>query len=106
MPNSNGEKPCGLYEIRQPNPEYTDSSYKMLRAQEEALPMCNYLQNAPNMLNLSAEEQLKFKYQVTEIDRCYGIQKIIDLHAKKEYKRETLFIAASIFDRMIFTVGL
>jgi hypothetical protein len=50
MPTLNGEKPCRLYDIRQPNAEYTDSSYKMLRAQEEALPMSNYLKNAPNML--------------------------------------------------------
>lgn len=46
---SNNQKPCGLYDIRQPNAEYTDSSYKRLRAQEEVLPMSNYLQNAPQM---------------------------------------------------------
>jgi hypothetical protein len=40
------------------------------------------------------------------MDRCYGIQKIIDLHMKKEYKRETLFIAATLFDRFIYSVGI
>jgi len=38
--------------------------------------------------------------------RSYGIQKIFDLHQKKDYKEETLFIAASIFDRYIYNVGV
>jgi hypothetical protein len=38
--------------------------------------------------------------------RSYGIQKIFDLHMKKEYKEETLFIAAGIFDRFINMVGV
>jgi hypothetical protein len=46
MPNACNEKPCMLDEIRQPNAEYTDSSYRRLRAQEDALPMSNYLEKA------------------------------------------------------------
>ena len=42
---------------------------------------------------------------ITTYDRSYGIQKIFALHAKKAYKHETLFIAASIMDRYIFMVG-
>jgi len=42
---------------------------------------------------------------ITTYDRSYGIQKIFDLHAKKEYKNETLFIAANIMDRYIYMVG-
>lgn len=38
--------------------------------------------------------------------RSYGIQKIFYLHEKKEYKKETLFVAASIFDRYIHMVGV
>ena len=38
--------------------------------------------------------------------RSYGIQKIFDLHCKKEYKEETLFIASGIFDRYINMVGV
>lgn len=41
-----------------------------------------------------------------EYDRSYGIQKIFDLHQKKEYKPETLFVAAGIFDRYIYMLGL
>ena len=39
-------------------------------------------------------------------DRSYGIQKIFDLHQKKEYKPESLFVAAAIFDRYIDSVGV
>lgn len=42
---------------------------------------------------------------ITSYDRSYGVQKIFDLHAKKEYKNETLFIAANIMDRYIYMVG-
>ena len=42
---------------------------------------------------------------ITEYDRSYGIQKIFDLHQKKDYKMETLFIAANIMDRYILAVG-
>ena len=47
----------------------------------------------------------KRKHIVTQFDRSYGIQKIFDLHIKKEYRIETLFIACSIFDRYLAAVG-
>ena len=34
------------------------------------------------------------------------MQKMFDLHDKKGYKVETLFIASSIFDRYIFMIGV
>lgn len=43
---------------------------------------------------------------MTEHMRSFGIQKIFDLHQKKDYKEETLFIAASIFDRYINILGV
>jgi hypothetical protein len=43
---------------------------------------------------------------MTNHDRSYGIQKIFDLHQKKEYKYETLFVAAGIFDRYISALGI
>jgi len=43
---------------------------------------------------------------MTEHLRSYGIQKIFDLHQKKDYKEETLFIAANIFDRYVNMVGV
>lgn len=41
-----------------------------------------------------------------EHDRSYGIQKIFELHFKKDYKIETLFIAAGIFDRFLAIHGI
>lgn len=37
--------------------------------------------------------------------RAKGIQKIIFLHDKKGYKKETLFLACNIFDRYLMIVG-
>lgn len=43
---------------------------------------------------------------MTANERAYGMQILIDLHEKKEYKIETLFLAANIFDRFIYTLGV
>jgi hypothetical protein len=43
---------------------------------------------------------------ITSQDRSYGIRKIFDFHMKKDYKLETLFIAAGIFDRYIQKFGV
>ena len=45
------------------------------------------------------------KKYIDESNRSYGIQKIFDLHLKKEYKEETLFVAAAIFDRYVNQIG-
>ena len=39
-------------------------------------------------------------------DRSYGIQKIFDLHQKKDYKVETVFTAANILDHYIHAIGV
>jgi len=39
-------------------------------------------------------------------ERAYGMQILIDLHEKKEYKIETLFLAANIFDRYVCSLGV
>lgn len=49
--------------------------------------------------------QKKKKHIISQYDRSYAVQKIFDLHIKKEYKIETLFIAVSIFDRYLQHVG-
>jgi len=51
-----------------------------------------------NTLSIGKKSSEKF---LTAHDRSYGIQKIFDLHQKKDYKVETLFIATNIFDRYI-----
>lgn len=39
-------------------------------------------------------------------ERAYGMQILIDLHKKKDYKIETLFLAANIFDKYICSLGV
>jgi hypothetical protein len=41
------EKACPLDEMRQHHPEFTHSSYLRLRSQEDAIAICNYLENLP-----------------------------------------------------------
>ena len=48
----------------------------------------------------------KNKKNMTSRDRSYGIQKILDLNQRKDYKSETLFLAASILDKYIMRVGV
>lgn len=82
--------------------------------------MNNYLENIPRpkkntdmslIQNIKKEIRSTFSKQqnidqyITAYDRSYGIQKIFDLHMKKEYKPETLFIAAGILDRYIYLIG-
>ena len=71
-----------------------------LRSLEEAFLIKNYLEpSSQKGKNVSKENLMSAE------DRSYGIQKIFDLHMKKEYKVETLFIAAGIFDRYIYMKG-
>ena len=39
-------------------------------------------------------------------DRLYGMNRICYLHEQKDYKPESLFVAASIFDQYIQSVGM
>jgi hypothetical protein len=82
---------------------------------EEVYRISNYLKPSPQILRFNKNVQASLGLDritlaesnvVSDYDRSYGIQKIYDLHAKKEYKPETLFIAASIFDRYIHTIGV
>lgn len=100
----------------QHHPEFTQSSYLRLRSLEEAFLMTNYLENTPTtnqklsigqriVKTVGLQKGQSADQMITTYDRSYGIQKIFDLHAKKEYKNETLFIAANIMDRYIYMVG-
>ena len=42
---------------------------------------------------------------ISQYDRSYAIQKIFDLHMKKRYRNETLFVACSILDRYLAVIG-
>lgn len=59
-------------------------------------------ENASFSQRLSNTLQRKKRlHLISQFDRSYAVQKIFDLHVKKEYKIETLFIAVSIFDRYL-----
>lgn len=59
-------------------------------------------QKISNQFHLNKKSNDTF---LKESDRSFSIQKIFDLHMKKDYKVETLFIAAGIFDRYINMIG-
>lgn len=63
---------------------------------EEAFLMSNYLDALKGKTGDSV---------INAYDRSYGIQKIFDLHAKKDYRLESLFNAAGILDRYIYNIG-
>ena len=67
----------------------------------DLVPKSIYKQNNSNSNSKKSSEKF-----LTAHDRSYGIQKIFDLHQKKDYKVETLFIATSIFDRYIHAIGV
>ena len=71
--------------------------------------MSNYLEDLEQKPKNKLQKKVKYGVSpdelMTDYDRSYGIQKIFDLHQKKDYKVETLFVAAGIFDRYIYNVG-
>lgn len=113
------ENPVFNHSMKHPkhqhHPEFTQSSYSRLRAMEEAFAMKNYLpppshkhhekQSISQRIQNTIHFGKKDKEVLNHHDRSFGIQKIFDLHIKKEYKPETLFTAAGIFDRYLGFVG-
>ena len=95
----------------QHHPEFTQISYLRLRSLEEAFLLKNYFDVkekvglSKKIANFATTASGREVPALREEDRCYGIQKIFDLHMRKGYKVETLFIAAGIFDRYINMVG-
>lgn len=98
----------------QHHPEFTQTSYLRLRSLEEAFLLKNYFEVPEHKKSTSITHKItksisslneKNNQIFREEDRSYGIQKIFDLHTRKDYKVETLFIAAGIFDRYINLIG-
>mmetsp|Transcript_2689 Transcript_2689/g.4531 ORF Transcript_2689/g.4531 Transcript_2689/m.4531 type:complete len:410 (+) Transcript_2689:474-1703(+) len=88
---------------KQQQPEFAQSIYLRIRSNEEAFAIQNYLENAEDGESKKSAEQKK-RY-ISEYDRSYAIQKIFDLHSKKDYKVETLFSACYILDRYLYKIG-
>lgn len=89
-------------------PEYSQRRYLRMRMTEEAFALYNYLDPTINKRLrhfLHNAKDFDPNKLIKSIERSYGIQKIYDLHQKKRYKIETLFIAANVFDRYLALVG-
>lgn len=105
---NNGKKTAPEH---QHHPEFTQISYLRLRSLEEAFLLRNYFDTkerlplGKKLANFATTASGRECPALREEDRCYGIQKIFDLHLRKGYKVETLFIAAGIFDRYINMLG-
>ena len=82
-----------------------------MRSQEEAYSVHNYLDPLLNerLRKFYDQAQTKGLSQSSTIfskrDRSYGIQRIFYLAREKEYKNDTIFMAANIFDRYLQHVG-
>lgn len=84
---------------------------------ENAYRLSNYMQNIPKQQTgrviiqkrvavrggsvRSPSKKSNLQVPVQTFNREYVIKKIIDLHMKKEYKPESLFIAQGIMDRFV-----
>ena len=99
-------------QLNQHHPEFTQTSYLRLRSLEEAFAMKNYMdpkntqeQHEKLSQNKAGRKKVPNHLLISQFDRSYAIQKIFDLHIKKDYKIETLFIACSILDRYLYSIG-
>ena len=110
---TNGSQITPLKERSSDVSEYMKSSYLRLRHIEESLPINNYFDRKvnPAFKNFfeSFEDEKVAKKKLRRIisinDRAYAVQKIMNIHAAKNYCKETLFTAVNIMDRYLFSVG-
>jgi hypothetical protein len=86
--------------------------YLRIRAIEEATLISNYLDDSVLQSNNGFQNQdsspkiSNFQNCFSKSDRFLGIRKITELHEKKEYEVESLFLAANIFDRYLYQIGV
>lgn len=80
-----------------------------MRSMEEANTMINYFDKDLNPRLKKAIEQKENNMQsmskFSQRDRQYGIQRIMFLMREKDYKNDTLFMAAHIFDKYLYLKG-
>lgn len=82
-----------------------------IRSYEEASATIDYLDPNRNPKLAKLKEKMKNKdipekFLIGEDFRIFGIQSIMDFHARVKYNLETLFIACYIFDRCIMMKGI
>ena len=68
-------------------------------------PKYEVKKNFAQKLQHQITSKLSSHQLISQYDRSFAIQKIFDLHIKKRYKNETLFVACSILDRYLAVIG-
>lgn len=94
-------------EVCQHAPEFSQVSYLRLRSIEEVFSMRNYLdpKRNPDFAGFLKNNRSARSVVAYNKGRAYGMDKILDLHARKGYRLESLFAAQNIFDRYLSMVG-
>ena len=103
--------------------EFTQPAYISQRKVEENLRIINYFDAAANPAYKAFLDELDAKWPeekeakrlhrknkvlrrlLNTTDRGYIVQKIFDLHDKKQYCSETVFTAINILDRYLAQIG-
>lgn len=93
--------------VSQHAPEFSQVAYLRLRSIEEVFSFKNYLEPKcnPEFANFLKNNRKARSIVQYNKGRAQGMDKILDLHAKKGYRLESLFAAQNIFDRYLSMVG-
>ena len=96
--------------VRQAQPEYAQSGYLRLRAQEEMRPLYNYLEPDLNprfkqhlIEKRVFESDYRVKVEEFQNDRSYAVQKIMDMHQCQD--PASFFTAVQIYDTFLEQYG-
>lgn len=93
-------------ELRQGEPEYTQTSYLRMRSTEEAYLIYNYLDPKRNKALLDTAEMKKSGFKHVQVnDRSFAMQLMLQLYKKRGYSYETLFSGAAVLDRYLALTG-
>ena len=91
-------------DLRQAEPEYSQTSYLRMRSTEEAYQIYNYLDPEKNKALQSPDKKRCFKH-IQVNDRSFAMQLMLQLYKKRGYSHETLFTGAAVLDRYLALTG-
>lgn len=91
-------------DLRQAEPEYSQTSYLRMRSTEEAYQIYNYLDPQKNKALQNVDKKRGFKH-IQVNDRSFAMQLMLQLYKKRGYSHETLFTGAAVLDRYLALTG-
>lgn len=91
-------------DLRQAEPEYSQTSYLRMRSTEEAYCIYNYFDPAKNKALKNVDKKRGFKH-IQVNDRSFAMQLMLQLYKKRGYSHETLFTGAAVLDRYLALTG-